>query len=53
MVDNDWLAVVGNLGKSRKSWGWLFRIISREGAYSKVSEQFYKAVEQAVLLFGA
>ena len=52
-VDNDWLAVVGNLGKSRKSWGWLFRILSWEGAYPKVSGNFYKAVAQAVLLFRA
>ena len=52
-VDNDWLAVVGNLGMARKSWGWLFRILSREGADPKVSEHFYKALTQAVLMFGA
>ena len=27
--DNDWLAVVGDLGKARKSWGRLSRILSR------------------------
>ena len=50
--DNDWVAVVGNLGKARKSWGRLSRILSREGADPKVSGIFYKAVEQAVLLPG-
>ena len=51
--ENDWLAVVGNLGKARKSWGRLSRILSREGADPKLSVNFYKAVSQAVLLFGA
>ena len=51
--DNDWLAVVGNLGKAQKSWGRLSWILSREGADPKVSGSFYKAMTQAVLLFGA
>ena len=51
--DDDWIAVVGNLGKSRKSWGRLSRILSREGGDPKVSGHFYKAVAQTVLLFGA
>ena len=49
--DDDWYEVIGNLGKARKSWGRLSRILSREGADSKVSKIFYKAVDQAVLLF--
>ena len=52
-VDNNWLAVVGNFGKARKSWGRLSRILIREGVDPKVSVNFYKAVTQAVLLFGA
>ena len=51
-VDDDWPAVVGNLWKARKSWGQLLRILSREGADPKVSGYFFKAVRQAVLLFG-
>ena len=51
--DYAWLEVVGNLGKVRKSWGRLSRILIREGADTKVSGNFYKAVAQAVLLFGA
>ena len=50
--DNDWIAVVGNLGKARNSWGRLYWILIREGADPKVSGSFYKAVVQAVLLSG-
>ena len=52
-VDDDWHAVVGKLQKTRKSWGRLLRILRREGADPKVSGYFFKAVTQAVLLFGA
>ena len=51
--DDDWLAVVGNLGKSRRSWGRFSRVMGREGEDRKVSGKFYKAVAQAILLFGA
>ena len=51
--DDDWPAVAGNLGKARKSWGRLQRILSREGATKRVSGNFFKAVVQQVLLFGA
>ena len=51
--DDEWISVVGNLGKARKSWWRLSHILSREGAYPKVWGNFYKAVAQAVFLFGA
>ena len=51
--DDDWPTVAGNLVKARKSWGRLSRILSREGADKRVSENLFKAVVQAVLLFGA
>ena len=51
--DNDWLAVVGNLGKAQKSWGRLSRVLGQEGVDPKVLGNFYKAVAQVVLLFGA
>ena len=35
-VDNDWPVVVGNLGKVRRSWGRLDRVLGREGADPKV-----------------
>ena len=51
--DDNWIAVVGNLGKARNSWGRLSRSLIREGVYPKVSVNFYNAVAQVVLLFGA
>ena len=50
--DDYWLEVVGNLGKARNSWGRLSRVLSRQGVDPKMSMNFYKAVAQAVLLFG-
>ena len=51
-TDNYWPAVVGNLGKVRRSWGRLSQVLGREGADPKVSWAFYIAVTQALLLFG-
>ena len=48
----NWLEVVGNLKKARKSWAWLTRILGREGANLWVSGMFFKSVVQAVLFFG-
>ena len=50
--DDNWTAVVGNLVKARKSWGRLLRILRREGADKRVLVNFFKAVVQAVFLFG-
>ena len=46
-------AAAGNLGKARKRWVRMQRILSREGANKRVSGNFFKAVVQQVLLFGA
>ena len=53
VVDDNWPAVAGNLVKARKSWGRLSHILSREGEDKRVAGKFFKAVVQAVLLFGA
>ena len=50
---DDWPAVAVNLAKSRKSWGRLQGFLSREGATKRLSGNFFKAVLQQVLLFGA
>ena len=50
--DDDCPAVVGNLGKARRSLGQLAQVLGREGSDPKVSRSFYIAVAQAVLLFG-
>ena len=52
-ADNDWPTVVKNLTRSRKVGSRMSRILSREGAASQVSGFFFKAVVQAVLIFGA
>ena len=52
-TDDDWPAVARNLQKVRVTWGRLARILGREGADLKVSRNFYIAVTQQVLLFGA
>ena len=51
--DDDWPAVARNLVKARKSWGRMQGILSREGATKRVWGNFFKAVVQQVILFGA
>ena len=51
-ADNDWPAVVRKLSLARAVWNRMTRILSREGAALRVSGLFFKAVVQAVLLFG-
>ena len=51
--DDNWPVVAGNFSKARKSWGRLQRILSREGPTKRVSGNFFKAVVQQVMLFGA
>ena len=51
--DDDWPAVAGNLEKARKVLGILQGILSRERATKRVPENFFKAVVQQVLMFGA
>ena len=41
--DNEWPAVTGNLVKSRKSFGRLTSIMSREGVDKRISGTFFKA----------
>ena len=50
---DDWPSVSENLVKTRKSWGRLQGILIREGATKRVSGNFFKALVQQVLLFGA
>ena len=51
--DDNWPAVAENLVKARKIWGRLTKILSREGAEKRVLGNFFRAVVQQVLLFGA
>jgi hypothetical protein len=51
--NNDTQAMRGNLKKARKSWGQVSCILRAENASPKVCGVFYKAIVQAVLLFGS
>ena len=50
--DNDSPSVLSNIRKVRQVWGRLRKLLWREGAELTVSEKFYGAVVQAVILFG-
>ena len=50
---NDCLEIRRNIRRAQKIWGRLEKILRREGADTQVSAIFYRAVVQAVLLFGA
>ena len=52
-LENNWLAVAGNIKKVQRRWGRLARVLVREGEYTKVSRTFYIAMTQQVLPFGA
>ena len=51
--DDDWPAVNQNIKRARIAWGKIGRILSREGAQPKAMASIYKAVVQAVLLYGS
>ena len=50
--DGDCPEVVANLGKARKRWVRLSRILGWEGADPRTSGTFYKEVVQGILLIG-
>ena len=49
---DDWSGVRQNIMRPRLVWGRLGMLLIREGAEPKVSAVLYRAVAQAVLLFG-
>ncbi len=51
--DNNSQAMRANLKKARKSWARVSSVLRAENASPKVCGVFYKAVVQAVLLFGS
>ena len=51
--DDDWPAIRTNIKKARMRWGQVARILSREEATSGTMAYFYKAIVQAVLLYGS
>ena len=51
-ADDNWPDVVKNMSWARAVWRRMMLILSREGAATQVSGFFFKAVVQAVMLFG-
>jgi hypothetical protein len=49
---NDWPALYANLKKAQQHWGMLSLILVLDGASPRARGLFYKAVVQAVLLYG-
>ena len=45
--------VLSNSSKAQQVWGWLGKLLWREGANPFISEKFYCAVVKVMLLFGA
>ena len=52
-ADEDWPAFLRNIWRARKVWGKLGKFLRREGGEPIISEKFYRAVVQEVLLFGS
>ena len=50
--DDDWAAVILSLRKARKQWAWMLHILEYEGVNLWVYGLFYKAVVQAIWLYG-
>ena len=51
--DNDNLAAERQPARARQKWGCVGKVLSSEGASPKVTGYFYKAIVQAVLLYGS
>ena len=51
-TDNDWTEVQWNAKRAHRFWGIFGKILRREGVEPKVEAMLYRAVTQAVLLFG-
>ena len=51
--DDDLPAVVANVRCARQRWGQVAQLLVREGASTATMSYFYKAVVQAVLLYGS
>ena len=51
-TDDDWTAVQRNIIHARSVWWRLGTLLQREGTYPRVVTMFYRAVLQAILLYG-
>ena len=51
-TDNGWPEIRQNIKRARTVWGRLEKLLRRERAEPRVVTIFYRAVAQAVILFG-
>ena len=51
--NSDWQALYTNLAKARRKWATLTRILTKTGLPPRIAGLFYKAIAQAVLLYGS
>lgn len=51
--NDDWMTVYHNLAAARQKWGRIRASITKEISSRKTMENFYKAVVQAILLYGS
>ena len=51
--DNDLPAIVANVRRARQQWGQVAQLLVHEGVSTATMSYFYKAVVQAVLLYGS
>ena len=52
-ADNDNAAAERQLSRARSKWGRVGKVLSAEGASPRVMGYFYKAIVQAILLYGS
>jgi hypothetical protein len=52
-TDSDWPTLYKNLQKARAKWAIIAKVLVRDNATPRVSGMFYKAVVQAILLYGS
>ena len=52
-TDDDWLAVRRKIMRARSVWGRLGTLFLRKGEDPKVLASFYRAVVQAIILYGS
>ena len=52
-TDDDWLASRRNIMHARSVWGRLGALLRQEVADPRVAAMFYRAVVQAILLYGS
>ena len=51
--NSDWAALYQNLGKSRRRWGVVWRVLDKTGTSVQARTIIYKTIVQTVLLYSS